>query len=153
MSVPLPDGWNTNVLHRGKQTKEFSDHPPLMQLNYKYTLPFNAIAKAYLTKYNWEARTQLHSIAHVDQPDDDTIVYWRRSDRFTTPVQAWERVTVNRKDQTMRSEMLQLNTDGTEAILDAHKYWAEGANTHQQMSVFQGMAKSYKVEQFKFGIS
>lgn len=65
----------------------------------------------------------------------------------------WERVVVNRKDQTMRSEALQLNTDGTEAILDAHKFWAEGAHTNQQLSVFQGMAKSYKIEQFKHGIS
>ena len=87
------------------------------------------MAKAYLTKYNWEARTQLTSIAHVEQSDDDTIVYWRRSDRFTSPVLGWERVVVNRKDQTMKAEMLQLNTDGTEAVLDAHKYWADGSHT------------------------
>lgn len=53
----------------------------------------------------------------------------------------------------MKAEMLQLNTDGTEAVLDAHKYWADGSHTKQQMEVFQGAAKSYKVEQFKHGIA
>ena len=66
MSAPLSDGLNNNVLHRGNQTKEFHGHPPILQLNYKYALPFNSIAKAYLTKYNWEARTQLTSISHVE---------------------------------------------------------------------------------------
>ena len=124
-----------------------------MQLNYQFNMPFATIAKAYMMKYNWETRTQLTSIAHVEQPDDDTIVYWRRADRFQTPVPGWERVVINRKDQTMKAETLQLNTDGTEAVIDAHKFQADGAKTKQQMEVFQGLAKSYKVEQFKYGIS
>lgn len=60
---------------------------------------------------------------------------------------------VNRKDQTMRAESLQLNSDGSEAVLDGHKFWAEGAHTKQELSVFQGMVKSYKIEIFKHSIS
>ena len=62
----LPDELNNNVLHRGDQSTEFNGHPPIMQLNYKYSLPFATVAKAYMTKYNWETRTQLTTIAHVE---------------------------------------------------------------------------------------
>jgi len=153
MTSPLSDGLNANVLHRGKQDKEWAGHPPVMKLNYKYSHPFSAIAKAYLTKYNWESRTQLTTIAHVDQVDDDTIVYWRRCERYSAPQAGWEKVTINRKDNTMKCDTMMLNTDKTESIIDSHKFWADGAHTKNELSVFAGMAKSYKVETFKYGIS
>ena len=85
MSAPRTDGLYNNILHRGKQTKEFDGHPPIMKLNYCYSHPFSTMAKAVLTKYNWEARTQLTTIAAVEQPDDDTLVYWRRAERYSAP--------------------------------------------------------------------
>ena len=53
----------------------------------------------------------------------------------------------------MKCEALQLNTDGSEAVLDAHKFWADGAHTKQELNVFQGLAKSHKIEQFKYSIA
>jgi len=51
-----------------------------------------------LRKYNWERRTQLSTIASVEQVDDDTLVYFRRIDMNSSEKPGWEKVTVNRKD-------------------------------------------------------
>ena len=53
----------------------------------------------------------------------------------------------------MKCDTMMLNTDGSEAVIDSHKFWGEGAHTQNELSVFAGLAKSYKVEIFKFGIS
>jgi hypothetical protein len=97
---------NQVLLGRGKQSQEYEGHPPVLRMSYKFSFPFNTIAQAYLNKYNWEARTQLSTIADVEQVDDDTLVYYRRMEKYTYPQYDWERVTVNRKDQTMKAEKL-----------------------------------------------
>ena len=109
---------NATLLHRGKQSGEFEGHPPVLRMSYKYTYPFNTIAQAYLKKHNWEARTSLTTIASVEQVDDDTLVYYRRLERYTSAQAGWEKVTVNRKDQSMNTQTLLRNTDGSVAIAD-----------------------------------
>jgi hypothetical protein len=97
---------NATLLHRGKQSLEFEGHPPVLRLSYKFAHPFNTIAQAYLKKHNWEARTHLTTIANVEQVDDDTLVYYRRLESYAFPQPDWEKVTINRKDQTMKTESL-----------------------------------------------
>ena len=114
---------NAHLIHRGKQSGEFEGHPPVLRLSYKFAYPFETIAQAYLKKYNWEARTQLTTIANVEQVDDDTLVYYRRLEKYSKSTPSWEKVTINRKDQSMKTENLNKNTDGSVAILDHSKFW------------------------------
>ena len=69
---------NKTLINRGKQSLEFEGHPPAMRFSYQFAHPFNKIALAYLRQHNWERRTQLSTIADVEQVDDDTLVYYRR---------------------------------------------------------------------------
>ena len=114
------------------------------------------MATAYLKRYNWEPRTQLSTISNVEQVDDDTLVYYRRIERYSAPVPAWERVTVNRKDKTMVTETIARNTDGSTAVLDTSKYWSDYCDGVEQVQnkcdVFHTIAKSTRIEQYKFGI-
>jgi len=73
-------------------------------------------------KHNWESRTQLSTITGVEQPDEDTLVYYRRNERFNVPIPAWERVIINRKDQTMKCENIGLNTNLSEGVLNFHQF-------------------------------
>ena len=87
-----------------------------MRLNYTYKHPFNAVTMAYLKKYIWEQRTQLTTVAGFEQNSDDEITYIRRCERLTNDSLGYERVTINRRDKTMITQNLALNTDGTEGI-------------------------------------
>lgn len=143
---------NAVIVNRGKQSGEYEGHPPVLRLSYKYAYPMNTIAIAYLKKYNWESRTQLSTIANVEQVDDDTLVYFRRMETQTKTTPGWEKVTINRKDQTMNTEVLNRNTDGSVAIMEASKYWTENGKVHNTLEVYATFAKSFKVEQYKSGI-
>ena len=52
----------------------------------------------------------------------------------------------------MKTEALSRNTDGSIAIMDQSKFWAQDGHTENEMEVFATMAKSFKVEQYKSGI-
>lgn len=52
----------------------------------------------------------------------------------------------------MTTESLSRNTDGSVAIMDQQKFWAENGTTKNQMEVFATLAKSFKVEQYKTGV-
>lgn len=141
-----------NYVNKGKQDGDFAGHPPLMRLSYEYLHPFNKIADAFLKRYNWETRMNLTTIGGVKQVDDDTVVYYRRQETMARNEFAWERVTINRKTQTMESEAIGFNTDGSEALLEKNVFSADGDKTQSELQVYMGFAKSNKVDAFKNGI-
>ena len=100
----------------------FRNRPPVIKMDYTYLFPFNTIATGYFKKYNYEPRIQLHTIAAVNQVDDDTLVYYRRREHLQDPVHAWERVTINRKNKTMTAENMGINSNGTEGSIDFHTF-------------------------------
>ena len=100
-----------NILHRGRQDKEYAGHPPIMKLHYKYKYPFTTMALGYLNKYTWEPKFTLTTICKVEQIDEDRFAYIRRHDTIAQYESSFERVTVNRKDKTMVAETLGLNSD------------------------------------------
>ena len=55
----MPNGRaiHEDILHKGQQSKEFDDIPPLIKLDYTYQHPFGVMTQAYLKKYIWEFRT------------------------------------------------------------------------------------------------
>lgn len=121
----------------------------MMKLSYDYLHPFSKIADAYLKRYNWEGRMQLTSIAHVEQTDEDTLVYYRRHETLTQPTNAWERVTINRATKTMQAENIAMNTDGSESLLEANQFSGSGEKTCSELQVYQGLHKSAKIDAFK----
>jgi len=73
-------------------------------------------------------------------------------EKYSSATPGWEKVTVSRKDQSMVTETLYKNTDGSTAIIDSQKFWAHQGHVHNQMEVFATLAKSFKVEQYKSGV-
>lgn len=149
------DGYG-NILHRGKQDKEFAEHPPTMKLNYTYKYPFTQMVMAYMNKYTWEHKFTLTTIVGVKQIDEDEFVYLRRHENISQPDASYERVWVNRKTGTMQAEGLGLNSNGTETWpIHVHffKNLVDSKYVHNQYWVFQGADKSMKVELFKKGIA
>ena len=45
-----------NIMHRGRQDREYADKPPCMKLNHTYHHPFSTMVMAYMNKYTWEER-------------------------------------------------------------------------------------------------
>lgn len=74
------------------------------------------------------------------------MVYYRRAEKLHAPIPAWERVTVNRKDQSMKCETLSYNTDGSEALLDLHKFKCNDTGVQDEFQVYAGLGKSFKLE-------
>ena len=106
--------WNLltgNILHRGKQDKEYADHPPMAKINYTYHYPLNTIIMAYLNKYTWETRMQMTTIAAVAQSNPDEFTYLRRQETLIQEEPNWEKVTVNRKTRTMTCDCIGKNGD------------------------------------------
>lgn len=152
MSVEFGAGYG-NILHRGRQDKEFADHPPIMRLfyNYKYDMP--TMAMAYMHKYTWEPKWSLSTICSIEHSDDDKLVYIRRHDTIVLPEPTFERVTIDRKTKSMTAQTLGKNTDGTETTIQMHEFQENNGSTHNTFHIFQGADKSLKVESFKIGIA
>ena len=136
-------------LHKDRLDTEFAGRPPILKLSYLYQHPFAKMTDAYLKRYNWEDRLQLTTIANVEQVDNDNIVYYRRQENLLLQDNAWERVTVNRATQSMVAENIARNADGSESLLEKHTLVADGSKTLDELQVFQGYAKSGKVDAFK----
>jgi len=71
------------------------------------------MAQATVNKYNWETRHTLTTHEHVQQLDDDRVVFWRRVCRYESANPVWEKVTIDRAAKTVTGEHLGLNNDGT----------------------------------------
>ena len=144
---------NLKLLHPGRKSSEWEGAPPLMRLSYRYQHSFPNICDAYFKKHNWEKRAYLTTIAHVEQTDDDTLTYIRRNQSVSQPGLAWERVTINRRDNTMVADSIIANEDGSAGVVDTHKFWAEGAHTENELASFSTASKEFRLEQFKYGIA
>lgn len=125
---------------------------PVIKMNYTYKHPMNTMVMAYMRKYIWEDRFHATSIAHVEQPDENTVVYYRRQESMLHPGYAWERVTIDRSTQKMTAEIIGQNTDGTEQLIDRHTFVAKNDNVENTFETFSGRGNSFKVEQYKGGI-
>lgn len=95
-----------NILHRGRQDQEYIDHPPIMRLNYNYKFDFTTMAMAYMHKYTWEPKWTLTTVAGIEHADDDQLVYIRRHEAANTDGICFERVVINRKNNTMIAQNL-----------------------------------------------
>ena len=111
------------------------------------------MCQAYLRKYYYETRIQTTSIPQVEQVDDDTVVIYRRQETIATPVPAYERITINRKDMTMKAESLMPNTDGTTGVMDRHIFFPVGQKSKEDFEVYATVGKHFSVESFKAHIA
>lgn len=125
--------------------------PPL-QLQYVYKHSFLDVATAFMKKYNWEERTTLTTVTGVQQPSNDKLVFYRRVDFALTPSQAWEKVTINRDQHTITSELISPITNGYR-IMERSVFKSQDDNTVQDYYVYddQGL-RTYTVEKFRNGV-
>jgi len=70
------------------------------------------VAAAFIKKYSWEPRTQLTTMANVEQPDADHFTFFRRTETVMSEDHSYEKVTYNRKDKSITSELISLRPHG-----------------------------------------
>lgn len=104
---------------------------------------------ANLRRYNWESRRTFSSVARVEQPDDDTLVYYLRQDQIYSTTPGWERVTINRRNGEVINEVLEQAPNGEEAVSSRSTFTRDGDNVQGQNEVFACLDKTLTVEQFK----
>ena len=92
-----PDFPSRYLMHRGRQSAEFENSPPILRANYQFKSPFSEVCVGQMMKFHWEHRLTLSTIADVEQVDADTVVYYRRQENaINTNEFGWEKVTMNR---------------------------------------------------------
>ena len=74
------------------------ESPPVYKFLYSYNYPFLTVAQGFLHKFTYEPRSQLTTVAGVEQLDDDRFVFYRRSESVYSPKICWEKVIVDRRD-------------------------------------------------------
>ena len=139
---------NLPLLLRGSQTPDW-DGPALVRFNYLFRNNFPTMCMAYMRRFNYEPRTRLTTISNVEQPDDDTLVYFRRQEKITSETPGYERITINRRDQTMTCESIHPTPDGSVGVAVRNIFTPEGENTRETQEVFAAIEKQFTVKQFK----
>lgn len=127
---------------------------PVLQFQYRYGYPFATVAAAFVQKYNFEARTNLTTVSAVQQPDEDTIVFYRKNESVYTDQLNYERVTIDRRNGgTVTSELIRPRPDG-ERLFERGVISGEGESSLHKHFVFdhQGI-KTWKVDFFKTGVT
>ena len=121
---------------------------PVIRFNYQLPYSWSALCEGMLKKWNWEPRTSLTTIPHVKQIDEDTISFYRRHEADDFAGITWEQVTINRKTQEIKSEILAANNDGvTTQTVDRTVIGSDSKMTTECFDPLQN--GNIKVEVFK----
>ena len=111
-SVPVPANLMTL-----KSLEQPSPVQASAVFSYVYAHPFNQLAAAWVSKYTWEKRTTLTTVANAQQLDEDRIQFYRRMETVGSDIYNYERVTIDRKAKTIVSDVIQpLNKAGEEFL-------------------------------------
>jgi ligand-binding SRPBCC domain-containing protein len=65
------------------------DLPPQVRFNYTFNFPFLDLVNSQLKRYNWESKATFASVTTVQQPDDDTIIFYRRQEQLNSEIPGW----------------------------------------------------------------
>lgn len=95
-----------------------NEEAPALHLKYVYNFDFPTVTQGFFRKYLLEPRTQLTTFAGVQQVDEDTVQFYRRTENIFSTNIAYERVTMNRTTQKITSEVLAIMPDGSERVFE-----------------------------------
>ena len=87
--------------------------PATLQFRYTFKTPIASMAEAFVKKYQWEMPTRHTVIEKVEQLDADRIIMYRRHDIYNAPFITWEQVLINRQNQSIESDIVGANPNGT----------------------------------------
>lgn len=73
-----------------------------MHMKHLYTWKFADVVCAFIKKYNEKNRSCTATICHVEQIDQDTFAFVRRIEHTMSSKPLYERIVVNRKDQSLK---------------------------------------------------
>jgi len=85
--------------------------PPLLKFYYTFNFDIATVARATMLQHNWETRTRLTTVEHVQQLDDDRVVFYRRKVTSSHGVQHWEQVVIDRSNMTVTASKVGENLD------------------------------------------
>ena len=142
-----PLTYNRDRINHGKQTSE--DLPALVRLNYTFNYPFLDLVNSQLKRFNWEAKTTMTVVTSVLQPDDDTVVFYRRQEHLDDTIPLWQRVTINRSNGSMQTAVVRQNKEGSEGMDQATTFVQAGDKTLAQHEVYDVLDKEMTPEMFK----
>lgn len=126
---------------------------PVLQFQYRYPFTFQTVASAFITKFNYEPRSQLTTATGVSQIDDDRFVFYRRVDSVFSNDISYERVIVDRREGGQITSELIKPRNGGERLFERGVILAQNGSTLHNHYIFdhQGV-KTLKIEAFKVGI-
>ena len=126
---------------------------PVIQFQYRYPFTFQTVASAFITKFNYEPRSQLTTATGVSQIDDDRFVFYRRVDSVFSNDISYERVIVDRREGGQITSELIKPRNGGERLFERGVILAQNGSTLHNHYIFdhQGV-KTLKIEAFKVGI-
>jgi hypothetical protein len=137
-----------------------------MQFHYTFNHSFSTLARVSLQMNNWEPRTRFSTVEHVQQLDDDKLVFYRRKATSASFAEVWEQVVIDREAKTISTSIMGANRDGStytaqkdvvtglegdKARLDTYLWDVEG-NGSGKIEMFKNlcvrMLKAVKFEQW-----
>jgi hypothetical protein len=132
----------------------FSEKNPVIQFQYLYKYDFPVICEAWFKKYTYEPKTQLTSITGVTQIDADRIQFYRIGESVFSDLHNYERVTINRADKTITSELIRPRPGQNEVLFEKGVLQSagEGQTLHNHFLICDQGIKSMKVEQFTLNV-
>ncbi len=78
---------------------------------------FPQLANTVLLINNWETRTRFSTVEHVQQLDEDRLVFYRRRAQASSLIETWEEVIVDRASKTITTNNVVPNPDGSRQVI------------------------------------
>ena len=102
-----------------------------MHMKHLYTWQFADVVCAFIKKYNEKNRFCTTTICHVEQIDHDTFAFVRRLENTMSSKPLYERIVVNRKDQSLKGYTFESPT--SDIYSEHYVYQADGPKTQYDM--------------------
>lgn len=104
---------------------------PSMHLSHVYSWQFNDIVCAFIKKYNEKSKFCTTTICYVEQVDEDTFAFVRRMENTMSSHPLFERIVVNRKEQSLRGFTFESPT--SDVYSENYIYQSQGDKTQYDM--------------------
>jgi hypothetical protein len=138
-----------------KEENPIDTSRPALQLQFSYPHAFTTIAQAFLTKYNYEPRTQLTTFTGVTQIDEDRFMFYRRVDTVASTDLTYERVVYDRRNGgSITNELIKERPGNQERLFERGTIEPQGDDRaiHRHFVFEHQGIKTWKVEMFKKGV-
>ena len=134
---------------------------PAFHFRYGFKQSFLDVCNGVLRKNDWDNALTFGSVAHVEQLDDDHVLFYRRIMAVTSKEPSYERLIFNRQNRSIESASVCDNIDGSEFALETSvfhqdvgfKNASEGTTSMDTFALENAGENTVRVEIFKAHVS